>query len=130
MDYSVLVALVLVGVVFPGGVLLWAVRRKSGAWADQYDSAIEGEGRTGTANNYPVIGHYARRLSWREVIFLLVCVAVLLAGTIYVSGCTAERVYGSAQAWQQNQCNKIPDKVEFDRCMSKANTPYESYKRQ
>jgi len=44
--------------------------------------------------------------------------------------CTAERVYGSAQAWQQNQCSKIPDKAEFDRCMSKASTPYDSYKRQ
>jgi hypothetical protein len=110
--------------------LLWAVRRKSGSWADQYDRASEEEGRTGTASNYPVIGRYARRLSLKEVIFLLVCVAVLLAATIYVSGCTAEQVYGSGQAWQQSQCSKIPDKAEFDRCMSKANTPYESYKRQ
>ena len=44
--------------------------------------------------------------------------------------CTAEQIYGSGQAWQQNQCGKIVDKAEFDRCMSKANTTYDSYKRQ
>jgi hypothetical protein len=47
-----------------------------------------------------------------------------------LSGCTTEQAYNSAQAWQQNQCIKIPDEAEFDRCMSKANTSYESYKRQ
>jgi hypothetical protein len=47
-----------------------------------------------------------------------------------LSGCTAERAYGSAQAWQRNECNKNPDKAEFDRCMRNTNTTYESYKRQ
>ena len=47
-----------------------------------------------------------------------------------LSACTTEQAYNSAQGWQQNQCNKIPDKAEFDRCMSKASTSYESYKRQ
>ncbi|HWJ01734.1 MAG TPA: hypothetical protein VNU96_22175 [Burkholderiales bacterium] len=47
-----------------------------------------------------------------------------------LSGCTAEQVYGSGQAWQQNQCGQIPDKVEYDRCMSKASATYDSYKRQ
>jgi len=58
--------------------------------------------------------------------FILLPLLVALS----LPACTAERVYGSAQAWQQNQCHKIPDKAEFDRCMSKANTPYDSYKRQ
>jgi len=61
-----------------------------------------------------------------KAIFILLPLLVALS----LPACTAERVYGSAQAWQQNQCNKIPDKTEFDRCMSKANTSYDSYKRQ
>ena len=44
--------------------------------------------------------------------------------------CTAEQAYGTAQAWQRNRCTNLPDKAEFDRCMSKTNTTYESYKRQ
>ena len=47
-----------------------------------------------------------------------------------LGGCTAEQAYGTAQAWQRNQCNQIPDKAEFDRCMSKTDTTYQSYKRQ
>ena len=60
---------------------------------------------------------------------ILFTLAVALAA-LSLSACTAEQVYGSGQAWQQNQCNQIPDKTEYDRCMSKANTPYDSYKRQ
>jgi hypothetical protein len=55
-------------------------------------------------------------------------VLVLLAVSS-LPACTAEQVYGSGQAWQQNQCGKIPDKAEYDRCMSKANTTYDSYRR-
>lgn len=53
---------------------------------------------------------------------------LLLASSL--SACTTEQVYASAQSWQRNQCNKIPDKAESDRCMSKANATYETYKRQ
>jgi len=44
--------------------------------------------------------------------------------------CTAEQAYLSSQAWQRNQCSKIPDKAEFDRCMRDKDTTYEAYKRQ
>ena len=44
--------------------------------------------------------------------------------------CTTERAYDTAQAYQRNQCGRIADKAEFDRCMSGANTPYDAYKRQ
>ena len=53
-----------------------------------------------------------------------------LFAALSLSGCTAEQVYGSGQAWQQNQCGHIPDKAEYDRCMSKASASYDSYKRQ
>jgi hypothetical protein len=53
----------------------------------------------------------------------------LLAG-LFLPACTAEQAYGSGQAWQRNQCARIPDKAEYDRCMGKADTSYDSYKQQ
>ena len=47
-----------------------------------------------------------------------------------LSACTAEQAYSSGQGWQRSQCNRLPDKAEADRCMSNADTPYDSYKRQ
>jgi len=54
---------------------------------------------------------------------------IVLAAT-QLAACSARQAYGSAQAWQRNQCMKLPDKVEFDRCMSNANTSYDSYRQQ
>lgn len=55
--------------------------------------------------------------------------AILLL-TLSLAACTAEQAYNSAQGWQRNQCNGIPDKAEYDRCMADARTPYGDYKRQ
>ena len=49
---------------------------------------------------------------------------------IWLSACTPERAYYSAQAWRQNQCQRIADKAEFDRCMNDASMSYETYKRE
>jgi hypothetical protein len=58
-------------------------------------------------------------------------ISILAASLVaFVPACTAEQAYNSAQGWQQQQCNKIPDKAEFDRCMSRAGTGYDAYKRQ
>jgi hypothetical protein len=46
----------------------------------------------------------------------------LLLAVLCLPACTAEQAYGTGQLWQQNQCSRIPDKAEFDRCMSKTNT--------
>jgi len=59
-----------------------------------------------------------------------VSVVLSLLPVLFLPGCTAERAYGTGQAWQQNQCSRIPDKAEADRCMDRANTSYDSYKRQ
>jgi hypothetical protein len=50
--------------------------------------------------------------------------------SLFLSACTAEQAYNSAQGWQQNRCNGIPDKTEYDRCMAGATAPYDAYKRQ
>lgn len=59
-----------------------------------------------------------------------ICIVIASLVGMSLAGCTTEQAYNSLQGWQQNQCNRIPDKAEFDRCMSKAGTTYESYKRQ
>ena len=57
---------------------------------------------------------------------LLIAALTMLA----VPACTTERIYASAQGWQRNQCMRIADKTEYDRCMASTGTSYDSYKRQ
>ena len=77
MSREALVVLVLLGVLFLGGVALWAVRKKANAWADQYQKAADDEAR-GLEGDSPIIGSRARRLSWKEAILLLAGVMVFL----------------------------------------------------
>jgi hypothetical protein len=60
---------------------------------------------------------------------ILVSVAFLfsLAG---LAACSSQQTYGSGQAWQRNECNKINDPQERSRCLAGANTSYEDYRRQ
>ena len=60
----------------------------------------------------------------RSVLFLVLSAVTLLAG------CTAEQRYASAQGWQRNQCARIPDKTEYDRCMASTAATYDEYQRQ
>lgn len=55
--------------------------------------------------------------------------AALLAALL-LSACTAAQLYGSRQAWQRNECKKLPDKADYDRCMRSAATDYETYRRE
>jgi len=82
MSREALVALILLGVLFLGGIALWAIRKKASAWADQYQKAKEDEAR-GIVGDYPVIGSRARRLSWPQVIFILACVIAGLVAILY-----------------------------------------------
>jgi hypothetical protein len=47
-----------------------------------------------------------------------------------VSACTSQQSYGTAQAWQRNQCEKLPGMEERNRCMAQASVPYDDYKRE
>ena len=57
-------------------------------------------------------------------------VLLALLGTSYLSGCSSQQFYNTGQAWQRNECNKIIDTQELNRCMAGSNTSYEDYKRQ
>lgn len=56
------------------------------------------------------------------------CAAALLCALI--AGCSTEQAYYSGQAWQRNECNRIPDQSERERCLSRLGTSYDEYKRQ
>ncbi|MDP3331339.1 MAG: hypothetical protein Q8S55_04990, partial [Methylococcaceae bacterium] len=44
--------------------------------------------------------------------------------------CSSQQLYGVGQEWKKNECNKIIDMQERNRCMSSTKTSYEDYKRQ
>jgi hypothetical protein len=56
----------------------------------------------------------------------LVTVVVLLVA----SGCTTQQAYYSTQTWQRNECNKLIDQNERDRCIGRTSLTFEDYKRQ
>jgi hypothetical protein len=54
--------------------------------------------------------------------------AALLASLL--TACSAEQAYNAGQAWQRNQCAGIPDKAEYDRCVSNTGGSYDAYRRE
>jgi len=58
------------------------------------------------------------------LVFPMLAVAHLLAG------CSSEQAYSAGQNWQRNQCTRIPDRAEYDRCMADASRSYDTYKRE
>ena len=52
---------------------------------------------------------------------LLVSLPVLLAA------CSTEWLYTTAQQWQRQECHKLPDLAERQRCLNSTATSYERY---
>jgi hypothetical protein len=49
--------------------------------------------------------------------------------TLAVSGCAASLVYDSGRSWKQQECHKIPDSQERQRCLQSTAMTYEQYRR-
>jgi len=49
---------------------------------------------------------------------------------LLLAGCSSEQAYRAGQGWQENQCKRIPDKAEYDRCMANASMSHDTYKRE
>jgi uncharacterized lipoprotein len=47
-----------------------------------------------------------------------------------LAGCSSEQMYSTGQAYQRNECLKIPDPKESQECLNKANKRYDDYKRE
>jgi hypothetical protein len=53
--------------------------------------------------------------------------ACLLAG---LAACSAQQLYAGGQAWQRNQCFKLVDAVQRERCLARTRVPYDQYERE
>lgn len=49
---------------------------------------------------------------------------------LFQAGCSAQQMFATGQAYQQNQCLRILDKLQRDYCMSQISIGYEEYKRE
>jgi hypothetical protein len=57
--------------------------------------------------------------------------AVTLAFSLFLlAGCSNREVYDSMQGAKQNECNKIVDNNERQRCFEDANKSYDRYQRE
>ncbi len=45
-------------------------------------------------------------------------------------GCSSQQLYSSGQSWQRQECHKLPDVAERNRCMASASTSFDDYQRQ
>jgi hypothetical protein len=54
----------------------------------------------------------------------LACLCLLL------SGCSTRMAYDSAQGWQRQQCFKLEDPQQRQRCLKSASGSYEDYQRE
>lgn len=58
--------------------------------------------------------------------------ATLLASLVSMTmlgGCSTQQAYNTGQAWRQNECNKLTDMSERQRCMKDAGQPYDAYQK-
>ena len=57
--------------------------------------------------------------------------ALTLAITVPpLSACSTQLAYNTAQAWQRQECIKMPDLQQRQRCLDSNATSYENYRRQ
>lgn len=57
-------------------------------------------------------------------------IGIVAAIVLTITGCAAQQLYTTGQAWQRNECTRTLDQWERERCLSNAGTPYEAYKKQ
>ncbi len=71
--------------------------------------------------------HHSNSRLLQRIISIAMLSAIL---TITHSGCSTQQIYTTGQAWQRNQCHRLIDLQERERCLANANTTYETYKKQ
>jgi hypothetical protein len=52
----------------------------------------------------------------------------MLALALTAAGCSTRQAYYAGQSWQRNECNRIVDNVERNRCLGRASMSYDEYR--
>lgn len=60
----------------------------------------------------------------------ILAAAIVAAALTVATGCATQQLYSTGQAWQRNQCTRLVDQQERERCMANAGASYEAYKKQ
>ena len=55
--------------------------------------------------------------------------AVLVALMVALAGCSSRAVYQTMQGSQQQECRKLPDAAERQRCLGSTAASYDDYRR-
>lgn len=71
--------------------------------------------------------HTAQSSKPRVRSFMLPAAALIIFA---LSSCSMHQLYTVGQAWQRNDCNKLIDMYERQRCADRSDTSYETYQRQ
>ena len=53
----------------------------------------------------------------------------LLGACTLGAACSSQQTYATGQGWQQNECNKIIDMQDRERCMARTRESYDTYQR-
>jgi hypothetical protein len=56
-------------------------------------------------------------------------VALLALVVLALGGCSNRMVYQTVQGWQQQECRKVADAAERQRCMASTAGSYDDYRR-
>lgn len=58
------------------------------------------------------------------------CLAAAVLFSLAVPACSWEQAYYATQTWQRNECNRLPDASERERCMNRNTASYGAYRKQ
>ena len=56
-------------------------------------------------------------------------VALLALAVLALGGCSHRLLYQSVQGWQQQECRKVADAAERQRCLASTAGSYDDYRR-
>lgn len=56
--------------------------------------------------------------------------AATVAFAAVLMGCSSQQLYSAGQASQRNECNRLVDVQERQRCIAHANLPHDVYQQQ
>jgi hypothetical protein len=57
-------------------------------------------------------------------------VPLVVMAAALMTGCSAQQLYGMAQGWQHQECQRIADRDERQRCERSSAVSYEQYRRE